>query len=567
MQLSKKWEIAPQISTQQTERFPALPPLLLQLLHNRGLTDPAEIERFMSGTWQEPDLYLLPDLERAVDVLLRAIRRREKIAVYGDFDADGITATALLVHAFTGLGADVMPYIPRRVDEGYGVNLGALRHLYGQQVRLVVTVDCGIRAVKEIDQARRGLEFIVTDHHSVGRQLPFASAVINPKRPDSCYPFRELAGVGVAYKLAQALIREAGACQMPVHVDEDSLLDLVAIGTVADLAPLISENRYLVQRGLEIVNEARREGVRALLRVAGLRPGAVTASSIGFGLGPRLNAAGRLGDATLSYDLLVSADPVEADRLAGRLNEQNRRRRALTDQAYQRAEQLALSRDGADAILFAVDKTFMAGVVGLVAGRLTEAYYRPSVVVEQGDEISKGSCRSIKEFDITAALDQCSDLLLRHGGHAAAAGFRVRNEQLEALAHRLSAIAEQRLAGLTLAPTLQIDTEVPLEVMNWETMGWLEQLEPCGLANPTPLFLTRGIPLAEARPVGSDGKHLKLTLATGQEPQDAIGFGLGNRIGELGERVDLVYQLEVNEWNGARSLQLNVQDLSPFNPE
>ncbi len=563
MQHQKKWEIAPQISAQQTERLPALPPLLLQLLYNRNLRDPSQIESFVAGAWQEPDVYLLPDLDRAVDALIRAIRRREKIAVYGDFDADGVTATALLVHALTGLGADVIPYIPRRVDEGYGVNLGALRRLYGQQVRLVVTVDCGMRAVEEINQARRGLEFIITDHHSVGRELPFASAVINPKRPDSRYPFRELSGVGVAYKLTQALVREARACEMPVHVDEQSLLDLVAIGTVADLVPLVGENRHLVQRGLEVVNEARREGIRALLRVAGLRPGTVTASSIGFGLGPRLNAAGRLGDATLSYDLLTSADPAQADRLAGRLNEQNRRRRALTEQAYGLAEQLALSRHGASTLLFAADKTFMAGVVGLVAGRLTEAYYRPSVVVEQGDEISKGSCRSIKEFDITAALDECSDLLARHGGHAAAAGFHVRNEQLEALADRLSAIAEQQLAGLALAPTLRIDADVPLDAMNWDTMGWLDQLEPCGIDNPTPVFLTQGIPLAEARPVGSEGKHLKLTLATEQEPRDAIGFGLGDRVAELGERVDLVYHLEVNEWNGTRSLQLNVQDFRP----
>ena len=562
----KKWEVAAEMPEAQVEQFPALPPLLLQVLYNRNLREPSEVAGLMSGTWQEPDLYLLPDTERAVDILIRAIRRREKIAVYGDFDADGVTATALLVQALTGLGADVIPYIPRRVDEGYGVNLGALRRLYGEQVRLVVTVDCGIRAVEEIDQARRGLEFIVTDHHSVGRKLPFASAVINPKRADSRYPFPQLSGVGVAYKLAQALLREARACKMPVHVEERSLLDLVAIGTVADLAPLIGENRHLVQRGLEVVNEARREGVRALLRVAGLRPGAVTASSIGFVLGPRLNAAGRLGDATLSYDLLVSADPVKADRLAARLNEQNRRRRALTEQAYQLAEQLALAREGAPALLFAAHKTFMAGVVGLVAGRLTEAYYRPSVVVEQGDEISKGSCRSIEEFNITAALDECSDLLVRHGGHAAAAGFRIRSEQLNALFHRLSAIAERELGDRVLAPTLSIDAEVSLSDMNWETMGWLEQLEPCGIKNPTPLFLSRGVPLAEARVVGSEGKHLKLTLATEAEPQDAIAFRLGDRVDEVGQRIDLVYYLEVNEWNGSRSLQLNVQDFRPASP-
>ncbi|HUT21494.1 MAG TPA: DHHA1 domain-containing protein, partial [Anaerolineae bacterium] len=218
------------------------------------------------------------------------------------------------------------------------------------------------------------------------------------------------------------------------------------------------------------------------------------------------------------------------------------------------------------ALLFAAHKTFMAGVVGLVAGRLTEAYYRPSVVVEQGDEISKGSCRSIEEFNITAALDECSDLLVRHGGHAAAAGFRIRSEQLNALFHRLSAIAERELGDRVLAPTLSIDAEVSLSDMNWETMGWLEQLEPCGIKNPTPLFLSRGVPLAEARVVGSEGKHLKLTLATEAEPQDAIAFRLGDRVDEVGQRIDLVYYLEVNEWNGSRSLQLNVQDFRPASP-
>jgi len=560
--LRKKWELAPRMPAAQAERSPALPALLLQLLYNRNIVDPSEIRDFMDGNWQEPNLYLLPDMERAVDILIRTIARGEKIAVYGDFDADGVTATALLTQALEGLRADVVHYIPPRAD-GYGLNLRALRQLYAAQVRLVVTVDCGVRAVQEIEQARRGLEFIITDHHDVGPALPFASAVINPKRRDSEYPFSDLAGVGVAYKLAQALIREAKRRGMPTHVDEGALLDLVAIGTVADLVPLLGENRSLVQRGLEVVNEAHREGIRALLRVAGLRPGTVTASSIAFGLGPRLNAAGRLGDASLSYELLVSDDPVQADRLAARLNEQNRQRRALTEQSYRLAEQLALARGEIPALLYAGHPTFADGVVGLVAGRLTEAYYRPSVVVEQGDEISKGSCRSIAEFDITAALDECSDLLLRHGGHRTAAGFRVHSDQLDALIQRLSGIAERELGGAALAPVLKIDAEVSLNEMNWEMMGCLEKLEPCGYRNPAPLFLSRGVSLAETRAVGSEGKHLKLTLAAETEPRDAIAFRLGDRADEVGERMDLVYHLEVNEWNGSRSLQLNVQDFCP----
>jgi single-stranded-DNA-specific exonuclease len=326
---------------------------------------------------------------------------------------------------------------------------------------------------------------------------------------------------------------------------------------------LLGENRYLVDRGLGVINEARREGIRALLRVSGLRPGDATASSIGFGLGPRLNAAGRLGDATLSYDLLQSCDPREAERLAGRLNEQNRTRKALTEQTYERAEQLALARGEDTPLLFAADKTFMAGVVGLVAGRLTEAYYRPSVVVEQGDEESKGSCRSIKEFHITEALDECSGLLVRHGGHAAAAGFTVHNDRLDDLVARLFDIAERELGDRELAPTLSIDADVSLDEMNWATAEWLQGLEPCGYANPPALFVSRNVPLVDAKSVGSEGQHLKLVLKASQGSYDGIGFRMGERLPELGDLVDVVYHFEINEWQGERRLQLNIQDIRP----
>jgi single-stranded-DNA-specific exonuclease len=425
----------------------------------------------------------------------------------------------------------------------------------------VVTVDCGVRAVKQVDRARRGLEFIITDHHSVGPDLPFASAVINPKRRDCPYPFKELAGVGVAFKLAQALIRQAPDHDIPVHVEERALLDLVAIGTVADLAPLKGENRSLVTRGLEVINEAHREGVRALLRVAGLRAGRITSTDIGFGLGPRLNAAGRLGDAELAYDLLVTPEPGKARRLAERLNEQNQRRKELTEEAYERAEEIALA-DGADKpILWAADGSFAPGIVGLVAGRLTEAHYRPSVIIEQGDRVCKGSCRSIAEFHITEALDECQDLLVRHGGHAAAAGFTVLRENLDGLLQRLSGIAERELGDKELAPALTVDADVPLAEMSWATAEWLKKMEPCGYANPAPVFVSRSLQVLERRRVGSDGKHLKLTLAEGSEIREAIAFRLGDRADGLGDRVDAAYNLQVNEWNGERQLQLNVQDI------
>lgn len=560
---SKKWEVAPPAPDSHLNRFSTLSPLLVQVLYNRGVREPQEIEDFLAGHWQEGDVFSLPDMARAVDVLVRAIKRRDPIAVYGDFDTDGVTATALLVQALTGLGADVRPYIPHRVDEGYGLNLEALRGLYGKKVRLVVTVDCGIRAVAEIEQARRGLEFVVTDHHSVGPELPFALAVINPKREDNRYPFRDFAGVGVAFKLAQALIREAAQCDIPIHVEERSLLDLVAIGTVADVVPLLGENRYLVQQGLEVLNEARREGLHALLRIAGISPGKATAATIGFGLGPRLNAAGRLGDALLSYNLLITPDRAKAEQLAVRLNEQNRRRQALTLQAYERAEKMALAEGEDVPIMYAADETFVPGIVGLVAGRFTETYYRPSVIVEKGNEVCKGSCRSIQEFHITQALDECRDLLLRYGGHAAAAGFTVRRENLDPLMRRLFGIARRELGDKELFPRLDIDAVVPLAGMDWSTAVWIQELEPCGERNPPPLFLSRGVQVARAYTVGSDSSHLRMDLVAGNEGREAIAFGMGHRLAELGSCVDLVYSLEVNEWNGERRLQLNVQDARP----
>lgn len=564
----KKWEIAPSLDPFKLKQFPDLAPLMVQLLHNRGLTKAKEVELFLAGEWLDNDPFGLKDMPRAVDVLIRSIRRRESIAVYGDFDADGVTATALLVQTLTALGADVQAYIPHRVEEGYGLNLGALRKLYGQGVRLVVTVDCGIRAVEEVDQARRGLEFVITDHHTVGPEIPFASAVVDPQRQDCSYPFKRLAGVGVAFKLAQALIREAPSCRVPVHIEERSLLDLVALGTVADLVPLKGENRALVRQGLEVLNEARREGVRALLHAARLRPGSVVASSIGYGLGPRLNAAGRLGDARLAYRLLVTGDRREAEELAGRLNERNRMRQGLTAQAYELATRMALA-EGEDApLLFAADQGFMAGIVGLVAGRLTEAYYRPAVVVEMGEKECKGSCRSIPEFHITHALDECRDLLVRHGGHAAAAGFTVRRENLSRLKERLLEIARRefsvlRQSNVELVPKLHIDAVVPLSAMNWELVEGLQKLEPCGEENPAPRFLSCCVPVVNAQLVGSEGRHLKLLLGLEGEFVEGIAFGMGARFEELGERVDVVYALEVNEWNGERRLQLNVHDLRP----
>jgi single-stranded-DNA-specific exonuclease len=563
----KRWQIAPPVPPSHVARFPHLHPITVQVLYNRGVIDPADVTAFLSGEDGEANPFDLRGMPAAVTRLRRALRAGEPITVYGDFDADGVTATALLVQVLRALGGHVRPYIPHRVDEGYGLHKAALTRLARAGFRVVVTVDCGVRSPKEVAHANRlGLDVIVTDHHSVGRQLPEAVAVIDPKRAESRYPFRELAGVGVAYRLAQALLRshrQTPVTRREVRLEEEDLLDLVALGTVADLVPLLGENRTLVHRGLARINRMQRPGIEALCRQAGLRPGQVDATAIGYALGPRINAAGRLAHAKAAYQLLETQYPAEADQLAGELDRLNRERQQLTRETQERARQMALERAGEAPLLFAAAPDFLAGIVGLVASRLVDEFYRPAVVVEVGGKASRGSARSIPDFHITHALDECADLLIRHGGHAAAAGFTVSNEHLDELADRLRTLAAEQLSDVELIPALSVDTKVELSQMSWELQRELSQLEPCGYANPHPLFLSRNVRVQGQRAVGSDGQHLKLALSDGWATWDAIAFRQGEWAGKLPDRVDVVYHLAVNEWNGQRWLQLNVQDVRP----
>lgn len=565
--LKKRWQVAPPAPPSHIARFSHLHPITVQVLYNRGVTDPADVAAFLSGEGGEANPFDLQGMHTAVTRLRQALRTGESIAVYGDFDADGVSATVLLVQTLQELGGHVIPYIPHRVDEGYGLHEEALTELARNGVRVVVTVDCGVRSLEEVAHANRlGLDVIVTDHHSVGPQLPEAVAVIDPKRADSRYPFGELAGVGVAYRLAQALLRshrQSPVTTQEMRLNEEDLIDLVALGTVADLAPLQGENRTLVRRGLAHINRMERPGIEALCRQVGLKPGQVDATAIGYTLGPRLNAAGRLAHANVAYQLLETGYPAEAERLAEELDRLNRERRQLTLETQERARQLALDTAGEAPLLFAAAPDFRAGIVGLVASRLVDEFYRPAVVVEVGEEVSRGSARSIPEFHITNALDECADLLVRHGGHAAAAGFTVSNEHLDKLAHRLQRLATEQLAGVELTPALTVDTAVELSEMSWELQQKLAQLEPCGYANPRPLFLSRNVRLQRQRAVGNEGKHLKLALSDGRIIWDAIAFGQGEWAGKLPDQVDVVYHLEINEWNDRQQLQLNVQDIQP----
>lgn len=557
----KRWQVAPVMPTSLRQSLSDIPPVLSQILYNRGLTDKAHIQAFLAGRYLEStDPFRLQDMDKAVTRIEQAIQRGENIVVYGDFDADGVTSTVLLVEALRGLGLSrnqVQPYIPDRVDEGYGLNKEALTSLKAKGVGLVISVDCGIRSVAEVSHANAlGLDMIVTDHHSLGTELPPAVAVINPKRPDSAYAETMLAGVGIAFKLAQAL--RTTFSQQAMYNDQD-LLDLVAIGTVADLAPLLGENRRLVIEGLAVLNHSRRVGVQALVQACSYQMGQLTAESIGFGLGPRINAAGRLAHAYTAAKLLSTGDPTAAAKLASELNDLNRQRQTLTQRLSDQAGQLV---EPGSPLLFAAASDFVSGVVGLVASRLAEQYYRPAIVIELGEEESRGSCRSIPELHITELLDECSDLLVRYGGHAQAAGLTVRNENLPALRERLTASTQTRLAGLELIPSLSIDVELDLDDVDYALYGYLQGLEPTGYANATPTFMSRNVPVQSYRVVGSDQSHLQMAVGhPGRNVLSCIAFRQGAWAGKLPERIDLVYTLGINEFRGQRKLQLQVQDI------
>ncbi len=560
-----RWQIAPPAPPSHVARLAPLHPIVIQVLYNRGVTNQTDVAAFLDGGNAEGNPFDLPGVSSAVTRLRQALRANEPITIYGDFDADGVTATVLLVQTLRALGGQVRPYIPHRVDEGYGLHTEALTRLARAGVRVVVTVDCGIRDLDQIAHANRlGLDVIVTDHHSVGKQLPDAMAVIDPKRVDSRYPFNNLAGVGVAYKLAQALLRshrQSPVSEQKMRLSENDLMDLVALGTVADMVPLMGENRTLVHDGLEQINQMKRPGIEALCRQSRLKTGQVSATSIGYVLGPRINAAGRLAHAKLAYQLLATQYPAEAERLAEELDRLNRKRRQITSQVQDRARQLALETIDEFPLIFAAAPDFPAGIVGLTASRMVDEFYRPAIVVEVGDKTSRGSARSIPEFNIIEAIDKCAHLLIHHGGHAAAAGFTVPNEHLDELAHRLRQLAAEQLTGIELIPTLSVDAELELSQISWDLRRELDQLEPCGYANPQPLFLSRNVQTKDPRAVGNDGNHLKLRLSNGRVTWDSIAFRQGEWIGKLPDRVDVVYHLEVNEWNRQRQLQLNVQDI------
>jgi single-stranded-DNA-specific exonuclease len=561
------WDIAAPPDQAYLNALSDLHPLTASTLFARGFAEPAAARDFLSGKFDPVDPFAMLDMRRAVERIAAAIAAQERIAVYGDYDCDGVCACALLETTLASLGADVHVYIPNRFEEGYGINGEALELLKSEGTALVISVDCGARALREARLAREiGLDLIITDHHEPDpNAMPAALAFVNPRRADCPYAFKSLAGVGVAFRLAQCLLR---SIKVPGAISERSLLDFVAIGTVADLVSLRGENRLLVRAGLDLINTKARTGIAALIRSAGIAAGTVDAGKIGFMLGPRLNAAGRLESALAAYELLVSKDTGVADDLAAQLNSQNEMRQQVTAEVALAAELRAFDGDTEPAVLFAADESFNAGVIGLAAARLVEKHYRPSVVVSIHNGQARGSCRSVHGFHITRALDACAELLIKHGGHAAAAGFTVASENLEALRLRLNSVASVQQPDGGWRRMLRIDAETDLSQLNWKTYDELQRLGPHGQENPRPQFVARGAVVLSARRVGkaADGgpaPHLQLRVRDARKVTwECIAWRMGEFLAQapVGAAIDLAFQLDVNEWNGERKLQLVVQD-------
>jgi single-stranded-DNA-specific exonuclease len=550
------WKVPPALPASVDTLIPDYPAAINHILYNRGFQTFQDAWDFLNPhTPPGADPFGFLGMSAAVDRVRSAIRRHEPIAVYGDYDVDGVTATALLTEALRSFGADVEGYIPNRFDEGYGLNFDALDSLKERGVKLVITVDCGIRSIPEVDHARHiGLDMIITDHHHPAEEMPIALAVINPKQPGCPYPDKNLAGVGLAYKLALAV---ADRSELP------GLLDLVALGTVADMVPLKGENRSLVRAGMQAIRTTTRPGLISLINITNLKQPSINSTDIGFMLGPRLNAAGRLESAMAALHLLTNTGSEPVAVLAQALDNQNRERQTLTRRIQEDAEQKALANDPDSPILIAVDPGYNPGVVGLAAGRLVDLYYRPAVVAHQGDEFTRASCRSIPEFHITDALDECADLLEHHGGHAAAAGFTIRNDRLPELIQRLQAVASRVLDGCLLQPEARTDLEIRLSDLHPELLGYIEMIQPFGQGNPQVTFVSRNLTVTRFRPVGMEEAHLKLSVSDGKITYNAIAFRMGHWAKNMPRRIDLLYAFETNEYNGQTELQLNVKDLKP----
>ena len=535
-----------------------LPPLMRVLLAHRDVRTTVEARRYLGRAGELTDAALMPNLDVAVARLARACRDGETVAVFGDYDVDGITSTTILTEGLRDLGAKPIPYLPHRFSEGYGPNIAAVRSLAHLGSTVLVTADCGTSAVAEVAVANElGMDVLVLDHHTVPEVLPDALAIVNPKLAGSEYG-SEPAAVGVAYKVIHDLYDQMGRPYAP-----ESHRALVALGTICDLAPMLGENRDLVRIGLEALKTTTRPGLRALCAVAGIDPATISADTCGWALGPRLNAAGRIDHARLALDLMLADNADEARALAERLDVLNKQRRESTADAVEVARATLTPADLVGPLIIVASDEISMGIVGLTASRLADEHHRPAIVMQLVDGEGRASCRSIDEFDITALLRRHADLFLRFGGHRAAAGFSIDASRLPELRQRLTADAAAHLDLANLAPTIPVDAELHLNEVNKQVLQWLTLLGPHGIGNPTPTFLARGVTVADARAVGADGTHLSFTLKEGAVTWRAISFGNAEHAVPRGERADIVYTFKRDDFRGGDALQLEVLDLRP----
>lgn len=558
--MNKKWEFYNQEVekvNKLVEKF-KISELLATVLVNRNIVDEKDVELFLNPTRNDfHDPYLMPDMKPAVKRIIKAINNNEKTIIYGDYDVDGITSITVLSKFLKERGLNVGAYIPNRLNEGYGLNKEAIKKIADEGYKLIITVDCGISGTEEVEYAYSlGMEVIVTDHHEPLDKLPKALAVIDCKRKDNKYPFNSLAGVGVAFKVIQAIGIE-------LKIDEKEYLkylDIVAIGTISDIVPLIDENRVIAKLGLKLVEVTKSPGVRALLNVAGYKE--VNSNTVSFGIAPRINACGRMGHERDALDLFLTENIVEAGRITNILNEYNKERqnieKRIFEEAVSKIEQNNLDKN--NSIVLGTEN-WHHGVIGIVASKITELYFKPSILICFDENIGKGSGRSIPGFDLHGALCATSNYLEKYGGHEMAVGLSLKKDKFDEFIKAFEQKAEEAHTE-EIVPVIKIDKEINLKDISLDNVKELNLLEPFGESNKTPIFIYRNLKIDSIRAL-SEGKHLKLTLKDGNTIINAIGFNMGRYSEEyqLGDKIDVIGVLEINSFNGVESVQINMKDL------
>ena len=540
-----------------------VPQAIARVLVARGVDSPEKLRLFLEPPHRLPhDPQRLPGMDSALQRLYHAVERQEKVGIFGDFDVDGVTGTAIIAEGLSALGVPVQPYLPHRLDEGHGLSDEAVSHLTQGGVTLIITVDCGMSSVSEVARARQvHCDVIITDHHAPPDTVPQATATINPQMPGNTYPFIDLCGAGLAFKLMQGIYEYYG------QPWPRSLLELAALGTIADLVPLLDENRFLVQEGLKELARTQRPGLRALYRRASIQTRSLTSETISYQLAPRLNAPGRMGHSMTSYRLLTSDSPAEAESLADEIEAMNQERRSLTEEAVAIGMAQIEEYGTLPPLLMVEDPSITPGVAGLVAGRLAETFHRPSVAMAYVDaERVTASARSVPEFNLIECFAACEDLFVKYGGHSQAAGFTILRQKIPELRNRLSAMLPGSFVVQQAHPVIKVDAEVDLRELTPDVLRWIEDLEPFGKGNTQPVFLTRGLRVTGVQYIGRQGQHVKFRARQGKSEWTVLAFNQANKWSYTATDIDLVYTVMADFWNGERRLNLRALDFRPSSP-